>query len=145
MAYYNWILAFHVMSFISWMAMLFYQPRLYVYHKEHEENGSCFTDVIKIQEEKLYRFIGVPALWATLLSGLLMIYLNPSLFEGGVWLHIKLTAALLLIAYHFSLGYFKKRLKEGTCTKSGKFFRAYNEIPTLLMMVIVIMVVIKPV
>ncbi len=145
MAYYNWILAFHVMSFVSWMAMLFYQPRLYVYHKEHEANGACFTDVIKIQEEKLYRFIGIPAFWATLLSGLLMIWLNPGLFKSGIWLHIKLTAVLLLILYHFSLGYFRKRLAEGTCTKSGKFFRVYNEIPTLLMIVIVIMVIIKPV
>ena len=145
MAYYNWVLAFHVMSFTSWMAMLFYQPRLYVYHQEHKQNGACFTDVIKIQEEKLYHFIGVPALWATLLSGLLMIWLNPGLFESGIWLYIKLTAVVLLIAYHYSLGYFKQKLKEGTCTKSGKFFRAYNEVPTLLMIVIVIMVVIKPV
>ena len=145
MAYYNWVLAFHVMSFMSWMAMLFYQPRLYVYHQEHKQNGACFTDVIKIQEEKLYSFIGIPALWATLLSGILMIWLNPGLFESGIWLYIKLAAAALLIAYHFSLGYFKKKLKEGTCIKSGKFFRAYNEVPTLLMIVIVIMVVIKPV
>ena len=145
MEYYTWILAFHVMSFISWMAMLFYQPRLYVYHKEHEANGPCFTDVIKIQEEKLYSFIGVPALWATLLSGLAMIWLNPELFKSGIWLHIKLTAVLFLILYHFSLGYLKKKLAAGTCTKSGKFFRAYNEVPTLLMILIVIMVVIKPV
>ncbi len=145
MQYYTWILAFHVMSFISWMAMLFYQPRLYVYHREHEANGPCFTDVITIQESKLYYFIGVPAMWATILSGLLMIYLNPGLFESGLWLHIKLTAAALLVAYHFSLGYFMKRLKAGICTRSGKFFRAYNEVPTLLMIVIVIMVVIKPV
>ena len=144
MEYYTWILAFHVMSFISWMAMLFYQPRLYVYHKEHEANGACFTDVIKIQEEKLYSFIGVPALWATLLSGLAMIWLNPGLFQSGIWLHIKLSAVVLLILYHFSLGYFKKKLAAGTCTKSGKFFRVYNEVPTLLMIVIVIMVVVKP-
>ncbi len=145
MAYYNWILAFHVMSFISWMAMLFYQPRLYIYHQEHKKNGACFTDVIKIQEEKLYRIIGVPAFWATLLSGLAMIYLNPGLFETGSWLYIKLIAVTLLIIYHFSLGYIKNRLAEGTCYKSGKFFRFYNEIPTLLMIIIVIMVVIKPV
>ncbi len=145
MEYYNWILAFHVMSFTSWMAMLFYQPRLYVYHREHEQNGDSFTDVIKLQEDKLYRIIGTPAFWATLLSGLLMIYLNPSLFESGVWLYIKLFAVVLLAAYHFSLGYFKKRLKDGVCIKSGKFFRAYNEVPTILMIIIVIMVVIKPV
>lgn len=144
MEYYNWILAFHVMSFISWMAMLFYQPRLYVYHQEHADNEG-FVEVVKIQENKLYNFIGVPAMWATVLSGTAMIMLNPALFKSGMWLHIKLTAALLLIAYHFSLGWLKRRLHAGNCTKNGKFFRAYNEVPTILMIVIVIMVVVKPV
>ncbi len=144
MEYYNWILAFHVMSFMSWMAMLFYQPRLYVYHREHADNEG-FVEVVKIQENKLYSFIGVPAMWATILSGTAMIALNPALFKSGMWLHIKLTAALLLVAYHFSLGWFKKRLHDGSCTKSGKFFRAYNEVPTILMIVIVIMVVVKPI
>jgi len=144
MEYYNWILAFHVMSFMSWMAMLFYQPRLYVYHREHADNEG-FVEVVKIQENKLYSFIGVPAMWATVLSGAAMIALNPVLFQSGIWLHIKLTAALLLIAYHFSLGWFKKRLHSGRCTKSGKFFRAYNEVPTILMIIIVIMVVVKPI
>ncbi len=144
MEYYNWILAFHVLSFTSWMAMLFYQPRLYVYHQEHKDNKG-FVEVVKIQENKLYNFIGVPAMWATLLSGTAMLLLNPALFKSGMWLHIKLTAALVLIAYHFSLGWFKKRLDAGVCTKSGKFFRIYNEVPTILMIVIVIMVVIKPI
>ena len=144
MEYYNWILAFHVMSFMSWMAMLFYQPRLYVYHREHADNEG-FVEVVKIQENKLYNFIGVPAMWATIFSGTAMIALNPALFQSGMWLHIKLTAALLMVAYHFSLGWFKKRLHDGSCTKSGKFFRAYNEVPTILMIVIVIMVVVKPI
>ncbi|WP_456323854.1 protoporphyrinogen oxidase HemJ [Hydrogenimonas sp.] len=144
MEYYNWVLAFHVMSFTSWMAMLFYQPRLYVYHQEHAGNKG-FVEVVKIQENKLYGFIGVPAMWATILSGGTMIALMPELFKSGLWLHVKLTAALLLVAYHFSLGWFKKRLHEGRCKKSGKFFRAYNEIPTILMVVIVIMVVVKPI
>ncbi len=143
MEYYNWILAFHVMSFMSWMAMLFYQPRLYVYHAEHSDNEG-FTEVVKIQENKLYHFIGVPAMWATVVSGSAMIALNPGLFQSGGWLHVKLTAAALLIAYHFSLGHFKKKLQEGACTRSGKFFRAWNEVPTILMIVIVIMVVVKP-
>lgn len=143
MAYYNWILAFHVMSMITWMAMLFYLPRLFVYHVEHADNAG-FVEVVKIQEHKLYHFIGVPGMWATILSGLTMIALNPALFQAGGWLHAKLTAVVLLIVYHFMLGRYKKQLKEGTCSKSGKFFRAYNEIPTLLMIFIVIMVVVKP-
>ena len=144
MEYYNWILAFHVMSFMSWMAMLFYQPRLYVYHQENADNED-FVEVVKIQEEKLYKYIGVPAMWATIISGTAMIALNPALFKSGGWLHVKLTAAILLVAYHFSLGWFKKRLHEGSCIKSGKFFRAYNEVPTILMIIIVIMVVVKPI
>jgi len=145
MEYYNYILAFHVMSVLSWMAMLFYQPRLYVYHVEHQQNGSCFTDVIKIQERKLYKFIGVPAFWASLLSGLTMIYLNPSMLDGVYWLWIKLAAVTGMIAFHFYLGVLLKELAEDRCKKSGKFFRVINEIPTILMIIIVIMVVVKPV
>jgi len=144
MEYYNYVLAFHVMSVLSWMAMLFYQPRLYVYHVEHQQNGSCFTDVIKIQERKLYRFIGVPAFWASLLSGLTMIYLNPAMLVGVYWLWIKLVAVTLMIVFHFYLGVLLKELAEDRCNKSGKFFRVINEIPTILMIVIVIMVVVKP-
>ena len=143
MEYYLWIKAFHVISVISWMAMLFYLPRLFVYHAEHREN-SGFVEVVKIQERKLYYFIGVPAFWASVLSGGAMIALNPAMFQSGMWLHIKLTAALLLIAYHFSLKYFLKKFENDSCTKSGKFFRAYNEVPTILMIVIVIMAVVKP-
>ena len=145
MQYYSYILAFHVMSVLSWMAMLFYLPRLYVYHMEYKQNGSCFTDVIKIQERKLYRFIGVPAFWASLLSGGVMIYLNPAMLDGVYWLWIKLAALVFMIIFHFYLGVILKRLAEDKCTKSGKFFRVINEIPTILMIVIVTMVVVKPV
>ena len=92
MEYYNWILAFHVMSLISWMAVLFYLPRLFVYHTEHAGNAG-FVEVVKIQEYKIYHYIGVPAMWATILSGGAMIALNPGLFQSGGWLHAKLTAA----------------------------------------------------
>ncbi len=145
MQYYNYILAFHVMSVLSWMAMLFYQPRLYVYHVEHEQNGACFTDVIKIQERKLYKFIGVPAFWASLISGGSMIVLNPAMLEGAYWLWIKLVALVFMIAFHFYLGVLLKELSEDRCKKSGKFFRVINEIPTILMIIIVIMVVVKPI
>lgn len=145
MEYYSWILSFHVMAVLSWMAMLFYQPRLYVYHIEHSKNGTAFTDVIKIQERKLFNFIGVPAFWASLLSGGAMIWLNPAMLSSGYWLWIKLFALVGMIVFHYSLGYFLKQLAEDKCTKSGKYFRFLNEIPTLLMIVIVIMVVIKPI
>ena len=144
MAYYNWMLAFHVMSFMSWMAMLFYQPRLYVYHREHADNTD-FVSVVKIQEYKLYKYIGLPAMWATIISGAWMIWVNPALFESGLWLTIKLVFAALMIAYSFSLEVIRLRLAENPYYKSGKFYRFYNEVPTLLMIVIVIMVVVKPI
>lgn len=143
MEYYYWILAFHVMSFLSWMAMLFYLPRLFVYHREHSDKAE-FVEVVKIQEYKLYKYIGLPAMWATILSGGLMIYLNLGLFSSGGWLHAKLLFATFLIAYSFSLDVIRKRLETNPQYRSGKFFRFYNEVPTLLMIFIVIMVVIKP-
>ncbi|MDR3346528.1 MAG: protoporphyrinogen oxidase HemJ [Campylobacteraceae bacterium] len=141
MEYYIYIKSFHVIAFMSWMAMLFYLPRLFVYHVEHGDKKE-FRDVAAIQEEKLYKFIGLPAFWATLLSGTAMLVLDPALLKDG-WLHVKLLVLLFLIAYSFSLGYYKNQLKNGTCKRSGKFFRAYNEAPTLLSIVIIVCAVTK--
>lgn len=142
MDYYLWILAFHVMSFMSWMAMLFYQPRLYVYHSEHADNKG-FVEVVQIQEYKLYKYIGNPAMWATILSGSFMLYLNPSYLTQG-WMIAKLIFLSLLIAYHYSMEFHRKKLIDNPSYKPGKFYRFYNEVPTLLMIGIVIFVVIKP-
>jgi putative membrane protein len=142
MDYYLWILAFHVMSFMSWMAMLFYQPRLYVYHSEHADNEG-FVEVVQIQEYKLYRYIGNPAMWATILSGSTMLYLNPSYLTQG-WMIAKLIFLGMLIAYHYSMEFHRKRLIADPSYRPGKFYRFYNEVPTLLMIGIVIFVVIKP-
>ncbi len=143
MAYYHWILAFHVMSFISWMAMLFYQPRLFVYHSENGDNEG-FIKVVQRQEYILNKAIGTPAMWATVLSGATMLYLNPDIFQSGGWMHTKLLFVVFLITYHFSLEHLRKKLIKNPQYKSGKWFRVYNEVPTLLMIVIVIMVVVKP-
>jgi putative membrane protein len=141
MQYYTYILAFHVVSIISWMAMLFYQPRLFTYHIEHK-NKKDFTDIIEIQEQKLYKIIGFPAFVASLLSGLTLLWLNPVLLHQN-WMILKLILVTLLAIYSFSLEYFRKRLASGKCTKSGQFFRAYNEVPTLLYLLIVPYVIVK--
>jgi putative membrane protein len=143
MAYYSWILAFHVMSFVSWMAMLFYLPRLFIYHRENADI-KAFTDIVQIQEYKLFKYIGAPAMWATLLSGSVMLYLNSGILSSGGWIHVKLFLLVFLIAYHFSLEHIRKILITNPRYKSSKYFRLYNEVPTLLMIGIVIMVVIKP-
>ncbi len=143
MEYYDWIKWFHVVSLISWFAVLFYLPRLFVYHAEHREN-SDFVKVVKIMERKLYKFIGIPAFWATLISGIAMIALNPGLFQSGGWLHAKLTLMVFLIVFFFSMGRFQRQFAQDQCDKNGSFFRKYNEIPTILMLLIVAMVIIKP-
>ena len=138
---YNWLLWFHVLSFISWFSALFYLPRLFVYHAENIDNKG-FVEVVTIQEMKLFRYIGVPAMWATLLSGAGLIYLGG--WMSAPWLHVKLLFVAILIVYFYSLNKYRIAFAHKRCTKSGKFFRMYNEIPTLLMLVIVAMVVFKP-
>ncbi len=141
---YLWVLWFHIISVISWFAVLFYLPRLFVYHTEHAHKAD-FVEVVKIMEYKIYMYIGVPAFWTTLLSGLALIYLYPTnIFATGSWFHVKLFFLIFLIAYFFSLGWFRTKLLENDTFRSGKFFRMYNEVPTLLMLVIVAMVIVKP-
>ena len=138
---YEWILWFHVISFISWFAVLFYLPRLFVYHAEHIDNKD-FIEVVKIQEMKLFKYIGVPSMWATIFSGAYLSYLYG--FAGNGWLHTKISFVVLLVVYFYSMDKYRKEFLEDRCTKSGKFFRVYNEVPTILMLVIVGMVVFKP-
>jgi len=139
--YYLPILTFHIISVLSWMAMLFYLPRLYVYHQENS-GKKAFVEIVKIQEYKLYKYIGMPAMWTTILSGVSMIIINPELMQHG-WFHAKLTVVIVLIAYSFSLEYYRKQLENNICIRSGKFFRAYNEVPTLFAILIVTFVVMK--
>ena len=144
MEYYTWILTFHVMAMMSWMAMLFYLPRLFVYHVENIEKKE-FVAVVKIQEYKIYKYIGLPAMWATIISGITMIILNPILldFQTSFWMYAKLFTLLVLIVYSFSLEKYRKELEADVCKKSGKFFRMYNEFPTMLAILIVGYVITK--
>jgi len=140
---YQWILTLHVISLISWFAMLFYLPRLFVYHAEQIEKKE-FVDVVKVMEEKLYRIIGLPAMIATLATGTWLIVINPDIWSTGGWLHAKLALVALLVGYHLYLNNIKNSLAEDECNKSGKFFRVLNEIPTLIMMAVVTLVIVKP-
>lgn len=141
MTYYLEILAFHIIAVLSWMSMLFYMPRLFVYHQENKES-KAFTDVVKVQERKIYKIIGMPAMWASILSGGTLIFLNPMLLEQG-WFIAKLIILVLMITYSYSLEYFRKILEKDECNKNGQFFRAYNEVPTLFAILIVVFVVTK--
>ena len=139
--YYLEILTFHIMAVMSWMALLFYMPRLFVYHQENSDKKD-FTDVVKVQEYKIYKIIGAPAMWATILSGSTLIYIHPYLLDQS-WMIAKLFVLSLIIAYSFSLEYFRKVLEKDECVRGGQFFRAYNEVPTLLAILIVTFVITK--
>jgi putative membrane protein len=145
---YNWVVWFHIISMVSWFAVLFYLPRLFVYHVENAQNKG-FLEVIEVMEMKIYKYIGVPAFWATLLSGTALIVMSTehygiNAFQTGGWLHAKLSLVAILVAYFFSLGHYRLKLKVDAAYKNGKFFRLYNEVPTLLLMAIVALVIIKP-
>ena len=140
---YQWILTLHIISLISWFAMLFYLPRLFVYHAEQIEKRE-FGDVVKVMEEKLYRIIGLPAMIATVATGIGLIVINPDIWSTGGWLHAKLALVAILVGYHLYLNIIRNSLANDECEKSGKFFRILNEVPTLIMIAVVTLVIVKP-
>lgn len=136
--YYDWIKIVHTVAVICWMAGLFYLPRLFVYHTEYPENGK----MLEIMEERLFRYIMQPAMHISLLAGILMVLSPGYVFE--CWVHVKLTCVFLLVVLQFFLGYWRKQLKQGVCSKSSRFFRVINEIPTVLLILIITFVIIRP-
>jgi protoporphyrinogen IX oxidase len=137
-----WLKAFHIVAFTSWFAMLFYLPRLFVYHQLAEDAAS--KERFCVMEHKLYRYIGGPAMLVTLLLGIAMAVQGWAYYSTQGWFFTKLALVFFLIGYHHMCGAFVKKLAAGTCTKSHKFFRIFNEVPVLFLIIIVILVVVKP-
>ena len=137
--HYEWLRALHIIAVMSWMAGMLYLPRLFVYHVEKPENGETF----QIMEKRLLKIIMNPAMMASWVLGLLMIYANPSMMEGG-WMHAKLLAVVLMSGAHGFLAACVKKLASGENKRSAKFYRLFNEVPTVLMILIVIMAVVQP-
>ena len=140
--YYNWIKAVHVISVIAWMAGLLYLPRLYVYHA-NAEKGSDVSEQFKIMERKLLRFIMNPAMIATWIFGILLIVANTTLFEFG-WMHLKITLVILMSVLHMVFSKWRKVFERDENTRSHKFYRWWNEAPTILMILIVIAAIAEP-
>jgi len=140
---YRWIRAFHIISVIAWMAGMFYLPRLYVYHAGVPV-GSAQSELFKVMERRLLRAIINPAMIATFLFGG-MLLATPGVVDWSAgWIHLKLTAVLVMSAYHGFLARWRKAFEQDRNTKSAKFYRWMNEVPTVLMIVIVIAVTVKP-
>jgi len=140
---YLWIKAFHIIAVISWMAGLLYLPRLFVYHCD-VESGSKQSETFKVMERRLLRAIMNPAMAVSLLLGFIMVIeLGPSVWSEP-WFIIKLICLIGLLVMHMLMGKWRKEFQSDSNTHSPKFFRYMNEVPTLMMILIVIMVVIKP-
>ncbi|MDR2153722.1 MAG: protoporphyrinogen oxidase HemJ [Burkholderiaceae bacterium] len=137
-----WVKAFHVIAVICWFAGLFYLPRLFVYHAMCEDEAG--RERFKIMERKLYRGIMTPSMVLAVLLGLWTMSYNFTGYLSGGWMHLKLTCVALLLVYHFMCWQYLKAFRDDRNTKSHKYFRIFNELPVLLLIVIVLMAVVKP-
>ncbi len=138
----EWVKALHVISVIAWMAGMLYMPRLFVYHADAEK-GSVQSETFKVMERRLYRGIINPAMIATFVFGIWMIVWG-AVDWSMVWPWVKAAMVILMSAFHGFLGRWRRAFAEDRNTRPSKFFRSVNEIPTVLMIVIVLMVVAKP-
>jgi putative membrane protein len=138
--YYLWIKAFHVIFVTCWMAGIFYLPRLFVYHVEtnHSETKKTF----EIMERKLYRGIMTPSMYLSVILGGLLLFIPGTLSSG--YIHLKILCVFLLIMFQFYLNHCRLQLAQGKNSKTSRFFRIINELPIVLLIIIVVCVIVKP-
>ena len=134
----------HLIAVISWMAGLLYLPRIFVYHVENKEKKQV-TDIFEVMEKKLFNYIMVPSMMLTWLFGIILIYINGLEILFQLWIQLKFFLVILLSIFNEYLRRCIYSLKNNTNIKSAKFFRIINEIPTILLILIVFLVIFKPI
>ena len=134
----------HLIAVISWMVGLLYLPRIFVYHVENLEKKET-TEIFEIMERRLFFYIMRPAMVATWFFGIILIYISGLDIFSQLWMHIKLALVIFLTIYHEYLGKCLKSLKLKTNTKTSKFFRIINEVPTIILIFIIFIVIFKPI
>ena len=140
---YLWVKAAHVISLIAWLAGLFYLPRLFVYHCA-TVRGSLESERFKVMERRLMKQIMTPAMIATWVFGILLV-LTPGVIDWSAgWWHVKLLSVLLMSGFHGAASKWRRQFLEDRNTRPARFYRFANEVPTVLMLVIVVMVIVKP-
>ena len=144
MNYYLLFKSLHLISVISWMAGLLYLPRIFVYHAE-KINDKNISETFKIMERKLMNFIMMPAMILSWIFGIFLILINGEAIYGSIWLSLKLILVLLLTIYHFFLRYYMIRFANNKNTHNSKFYRIINEIPTVLLIIVVFVIIYKPI
>ena len=137
------IKSLHLIAVVSWMAGLLYLPRIFVYHVENFEKIET-VKIFEVMEKRLYNYIMKPAMIFSWIFGIVLIYLNGLDVLLNLWMQIKLVLVIFLSAYHDYLGRCLLHLKNKTNTKTARFYRYINEIPTVLLILIVFIVIIKP-
>ena len=140
---YEIIKSLHIISVISWMVGLLYLPRLFVYHAD-APTGSVQAETFKVMERRLLKAIMTPAMIASFVFGLWMCTLNPELFNEP-WFHVKFAAVFLLAGVHGKFSKMRRLLENDEKPLSPKSYRIWNEVPTVLMIIIVVMAVAKPI
>ena len=135
--------ALHLIAVISWMAGLLYLPRIFVYHAETKENFGQ-SETFKLMEKRLYFYIMNPAMILSWIFGILLIHSQGIISLDLLWMKIKLGLVIILTAYHFYLLAVLKDFQADNNTKSSKFFRIINEVPTILLIIIIFVVIFKP-
>tara|TARA_Y200000002_G_scaffold257441_1_gene213554 strand:- start:51 stop:482 length:432 start_codon:yes stop_codon:yes gene_type:complete len=133
----------HLIAVISWMAGLLYLPRIFVYHSEASHESQ--KDVFKIMEKKLYNYIMMPAMLLSWLFGVLLIHSLGFAVFSELWMQIKTVLVVILTYYHFLLGKYLNDFAINSNKKTSKFFRIVNEVPTIILIVVVFVVVFKPI
>jgi putative membrane protein len=134
----------HLIAVVSWMAGLLYLPRIFVYHVENKKKKEA-TNIFEVMEKKLFYYIMRPAMIFTWIFGLVLIYLNGTEIFSQLWMQIKIVLVLLLSAYNEYLGKCLLSLKNNSNTKTSKFFRIINEVPTIMLILIIFLVIFKPI
>lgn len=140
---YPWTKAFHIMSVISWMAGLFYLPRLFVYHAEQSTPGDSRDEVFQVMETKLLRVIMNPAMIASWGAGLVLVFTPGIVDWGAVWPYVKGSSIVAMTWFHHWLGLRMKDFAASRNTLTGRQYRMMNEVPTVLMVLIVLAVVVR--
>ena len=139
---YEYIKTLHILAVISWMVGLLYLPRLYVYHAQ-TQRGTAQAETFKVMERRLLRSIMTPAMIASFVFGIWMLIENPDLL-GEVWFHIKAAAVLIMAAVHGKFSKMQRLLENDHSPLPTRSYRIWNEVPTVLMIIIVVMAVAKP-
>ena len=134
----------HLIAVVSWMAGLLYLPRIFVYHVENNKKKEA-TDIFEVMEKKLFYYIMCPAMIFTWIFGLVLIYLNGIEIFSQLWMQIKIVLVVILSAYNYYLEKCLISLKNNSNTRSSKFFRIINEVPTIMLIFIIFLVIFKPI